>query len=175
MPMGTKVTTPEFRVSFPAVFEARAFEAGAEAKYGLSMVFAPDADLSALERIVEEALQAKWGAKRPGGLKLPIRPNSDKAGMEGYPTGGHFASATTKQPPGLVDARRQRILSREDFYPGCFARATVTAYAYDNKGKGVAFGLHNLQKTRDGEHIDGRASAEDDFSDVDAGEKDFLG
>jgi hypothetical protein len=52
------------------------------------------------------------------------------------------------------------------------ARATVAPFAYNNSGnKGVSFALNNLQICRtDGERLDGRIAAEDDFDDYgDAG------
>lgn len=76
-----------------------------------------------------------------------------------------FATASSKQRPGLVDRNKQPILTEEEFYPGCWARATVTAYSYDNVGKGVAFGLHNIQKLGDDENFTGRVAAEEDFGD----------
>jgi hypothetical protein len=43
----------------------------------------------------------------------------------------------------------------------------VTAYAYDKAGnRGVAFGLQNIQKLKDGEAFDGRSKPEDDFQPV---------
>jgi hypothetical protein len=70
--------------------------------------------------------------------------------------------------PGLVDQNLQRIISTDDFYSGCYARATITAYGYDKAGnKGVAFGLQNVQKLADGERFSGRTAAEDDFEAVD--------
>jgi hypothetical protein len=83
--------------------------------------------------------------------------------------------------PGLVDASLQRIISEQDFYSGCYARATITAYGYDKAGNvGVAFGLQNVQKLRDGEAFSGRTAAENDFDAVDEsftqgeGEQSFL-
>jgi hypothetical protein len=69
--------------------------------------------------------------------------------------------------PGIVDANLQEIISEDDFYSGCYARATLTAFAYDKLGnKGVAFGLQNIQKLKDGEHLSGRKNAESDFEAV---------
>ena len=43
----------------------------------------------------------------------------------------------------------------------------VNAYAYDNKGRGVAFGLQMIQKTRDGEPLGAsRGNPEDAFSPI---------
>jgi len=74
--------------------------------------------------------------------------------------------------PGIVDQTLNRIISEDDYYSGCYSRATVTAYGYDKAGnKGVAFGLQNLQKLGDGDRFSGRTAAEDDFDSVD----DFVG
>ena len=43
-------------------------------------------------------------------------------------------------------------------------------------GKGIAAGLGNIQKLRDGESLGGRTNAEDDFDAVEVDdEEDFLG
>ena len=46
-----------------------------------------------------------------------------------------------------------------------YARVTVNFFPYDNAGsKGVACGLGNVMKTRDGEPLSGGASAASDFA-----------
>ena len=96
---------------------------------------------------------------------------AEKSELEGY-EGMVFASATSKMQPGIVDQTLNRIISEDDYYSGCYSRATVTAYGYDKAGnKGVAFGLQNLQKLGDGDRFSGRTAAEDDFDSVD----DFVG
>ena len=168
--MAKKITTPEFRVSFANVFKPRAFE-GQEPKYSLCMLFDKKTDLSALQKLAADAVAEKWPnpSDRPKGLRNPFRDgDKEKADVEGY-EGKIFINASTKMKPGIVDQDVQPIISEEDFYSGCYARATLTAYAYDTAGnRGVAFGLQNLQKLRDGEAFSGRAKAEDEFSPVDS-------
>ncbi len=49
----------------------------------------------------------------------------------------------------------------------------ITFYAFNSSGnKGIACGLNNLQKIRDGEPLGGKASAESDFATDD--DEDFL-
>ncbi len=93
-----------------------------------------------------------------------MRKGEEKAHLDGYGAGCMFASASSKQPPGVVDRNREAILEA-DLYAGCWARASVTAFAYDNKGKGVAFGLHNIQKLGEGVSFSGRIAADEDFGD----------
>jgi len=170
----TKVVTPPFRVSFPQVFEAKGFNGG-EPKYSVVMLFDMakinanpqyKASYDAMQAILKEAATAKFGAKLPSNLKKAFRDGEEKAGMDGYGAGIKFATASSKMRPGVVDRNKQPILSADDFYSGCWARATVTAYGYDQKGnKGVSFGLQNLQKLGEGESFSGRIAAENDFDD----------
>lgn len=171
-----RVQTPVFRVSFPAVFEAKAFDGGAP-KYSVSAVWDPskftaaekklwDQMLALCDEVSMERFQKKMSAL-PGNFKKAIRDGAEKADLQGYGDGMLFANLSSKMQPGLIDRNRVAILSSEEFYPGCYARATVTAYSYDNKGKGVAMGLQNLQKVADGERLDSRTDASEDFEDVD--------
>ena len=51
--------------------------------------------------------------------------------------------------------------------------ASISFYAFNSSGnKGIACGLNNLQKIRDGEPLGGKASAESDFATDD--DDDFL-
>ena len=45
----------------------------------------------------------------------------------------------------------------------CYARASVTPFAFNNIGKGIALGLNHLQKLKEGERLDACTSPEDDF------------
>lgn len=165
--MADILMTPEFRVSFPAVFKPKRQkgDATSEPKYGLTMLFPKGADLSKLKAAAQEAVKEKWGDKPPKNLRSPFRDQGEKE-YEGYVEGAVFVSASSKQKPGLVDRQRQDIIDETEFYPGCYARATIRAFAYDNNGnKGVAFGLNNVQKLRDGDPLGGRTRAQDDFAD----------
>lgn len=51
-------------------------------------------------------------------------------------------------------------------YSGCYCLATVTAFAYNKKTKGVSFGLQSVRKIRDGEPLASGFNAEDDYADV---------
>lgn len=173
-PKRKTVVTPVFRVSFPSVFEKSQFGDG-KPKYGLAAVWEPekftDADKklwAAMGALADEASMSLF--KKPvkqlaDNFKKPVRDGVEKEHLDGYGAGKKFANMTSHQKPGLVDRNKQPIIDQEQFYAGCYARALVTAYAYDNKGKGVAFGLMNIQKVSDGEAFSGRVAAEDSFDD----------
>lgn len=175
-----KFLSPVFRASFTQnVFKPGAMEEGGEPKYGLTAIWDPSRfsprDKELWAKIMAELdsecmarFKKKW-ADLPGNFKRGIRDGSEKEGLEGFGAGKLFASLTTKLRPGVVDAAKNPIGldhgNTDEIYPGCFCRATVTVYTYENKGKGAAVGLMNLQKVGDGARIDGRTDAAGDFED----------
>lgn len=87
--------------------------------------------------------------------------------------GSYFINANSATAPGIVDADCNPILTRSEVYSGVYGRASINFYAFNSNGnKGIACGLNNLQKIRDGEPLGGKSSAASDFS-TDADE-DFL-
>ena len=173
-----RYVTPVFRLSFPALFEAESYDGGPP-KFGLSAVWTPakfsDMDkkrwkaiLQALNAESQSRFKKPW-KELPANIKRGLRDGAEKADMEGYGEGTRFASVSTKMRPGVIDASKNKIGPEEgntdDIFPGCYCRATVTVYSYDNKGKGVALGLMNVQKVADGERLDSRTDAAEDFED----------
>lgn len=177
--------TPKFRLSFPELFNAKSMEEGGEKKYGCSAVWTPD-DFSEVEKkLWKKLLKAlddesksrfnKPWAKLPANVRRGLRDGEERSDMEGYGDGTMFASLTTKMRPGVVSNERGedgKFLpispeegNDDEIYPGCYCRATVTVYSYDGKGKGVAIGLMNIQKVADGERLDSRTDAAEDFDD----------
>lgn len=171
--MGTttsrKVVTPTFRASFVNVFEPRENTQSGKLEYSVKMIFDKDADISELKEIIKEAIRNKWGDKAPKNLKMPLR-SGNESDLDKYPEDKDKIIANAKSvmyPPGLIDAKtKQEIIDPKEFYSGCYARASVVCYAYDNVSKGVAFGLQNLLKVKDGEPLVNRASAESDFASI---------
>jgi hypothetical protein len=173
--MVKKLVTPIFRVSFPAVFEAKAFDGGPP-KFSVSAIWDPSKFTAAEKQLWQAMLDLadevslerfkKKMSQLPPNFKRALRDGSEKAELAGYGEGKLFANLSSKMRPGLIGLDRQPILDAEEFYPGCYARATITAYSYDNKGKGVAFGLQNLMKVKDGERLDSRTDANEDFAET---------
>ena len=82
-------------------------------------------------------------------------------------------NAYAKTAPGVVDRKRQPILDKNEFYSGCYGYVSITIYPFNNlTNKGISVGLNHVMKTKDGEFLGGRSSAEDDFSDIDLGDED---
>jgi hypothetical protein len=173
-----KVRTPEFRVSFPNVFEPVGFN-GSPPKYSICMLFDKGTDISALKKEAYKAAQEKWGDKakgmvESGKVRMPFRDgDEDKPDVDGYKN-CVFMNCSSKQKPGLVDQDVNPIMDKNDFYAGCYAHATVKPFAYDTAGnKGVSFGLQNIQFIRDGDSFSGRSRAEDDFAPAEGAKEKF--
>lgn len=168
-----KLMSPVFRGSFLNVFEAAAFDGGAP-KFDITAIFDPAkfstndkarwAAMIALADDVSMAAFKKKVKELPANFKRPFRDGAEKADLDGFEAGKPFCRLSSKMKPGIVDLAGVNITDPSEIYPGAYYRATVTAYAYDNKGKGVAFGLNNLQKVADGERLDARTDASQDFA-----------
>ena len=73
----------------------------------------------------------------------------------------------------MVDKRVQPILDQSEVYSGCYGAISVTFYGYNSNGnRGIAAGLGNIQKLKDGDPLGGRANAADEFESVE--NEDFL-
>ena len=174
----SKLYTPEFRVSFPYLFEKNDND-----KFAVQMIFdkknlkkPEQAELmKEIEDAIDEAVKEKWG-KAPAKLKMPFRDGSEKEDFDGYGDDVMFISCTSKDQPGVVDEARKPISEASGIYAGCYAHATVNVYAWDYKGKkGVSIGLGNIQKLRDGESFSGRTNPEDDFAAIGGSDSDSSG
>jgi len=186
-----KITTPIFRCSFLRVFTPAKDQFGRDV-YEVTMLFEPQdykAHKDKFEEIIEEATELFFGppGKRPEMLKTPFRKGVQRShsypqgfDLTEYPDyeGKMIAPARSYEiQPGIVNAQREDIIDPKEVYSGMYARASIVAYGYDNKGgKGIAFGLQNIQKIKDGEYMgSNRGPAADDFEDYEVPEAEGAG
>lgn len=169
----TKVIIP-CRISFANIWEPKSIN-GSEEKYSVSCII-PKSDKKTLERIhkaVEAAKQIgiskKWGGKIPANLKLPLRDGDiDRPDDEAY-ADAMFVNANSKDAPQIVDRKVQPIIDPMECDSGDYCNVSVNFYAYNANGnRGVAAGLGNIQKIKDGERLAGRTSAASDFTEVES-------
>lgn len=151
---------------------------GSEPKYSVSAIIpkTDTATINAIKVAIENAKKesmSKWGGKIPSNLKLPLRDGDiDRPEDEAY-ANSFFLNANSRQAPQVVDRHVQPILDQNEVYSGCYGAISVTFYGYNSNGnRGIAAGLGNIQKLRDGEPLGGRTNAADDFESVD--DDDFL-
>ena len=168
-----KVITGKVRFSYAHVFEPSAAQEGQEKKYSVSILIDKEdkSTLKKIEAAVEAAKQegkTKFGGKVPGNLKLPLRDGDLEREDDPNYEGMMFVNATSKNKPGIVDENLEPLMDKEEFYSGCYGRASVNFYPFNVSGnKGIACGLNNLQKTFEGDRLSGGPSAEDDFGSAD--------
>ena len=166
----TKVVTGVVRLSYEHVWEPASVN-GSNPKYSVSLIIPKDdaKTIAAINAAIDAAIKdgaAKFGGKIPpkGALKLPLRDGDTERDDEAY-CNAYFVNANSTTAPQIVDRAVQPILDRSEVYSGCYARVSINFYAFNSNGnKGVACGLGNIQKVRDGEPLGGKSSAADDFS-----------
>jgi hypothetical protein len=187
--MAIRAVTPVGRVSYPYVFKAQVNKLSGQEEFSLQLLFPAGTDLTILKKLEEAAKEAKWGKdkkKWPKNLRSPIRSQDDKEKTDdngnsfmppGYEKGGVYLNLKSKNKPQVVDAEPdefgtlKHITEETEFYPGCWARVSVSAFAYDQAGnRGVSFALNNIQKVKDGDRLGGVSRAEDDFKPIPAAE-----
>lgn len=176
-PTSTRIVTGEVRLSYANVWEPKSIQGGAP-KYSVSLII-PKSDtetLGAISRAIDAAIEAgtgKFGGKTPNkaALKLPLRDGDIEKDDEAY-AGAMFLNANSQTPPQIVDEQVAPVLDRAEVYSGCYARVSLSFYAFNTNGnKGIACGLGNIQKLRDGDVLGGgHVSAASDFGASD----DFL-
>lgn len=180
----TKVITGvKTRWSYANIWDPKAPLGGGTPKYSVSLIIPKD-DTATINKI-NAAIQAAYeegqsklkgnGKSVPplSALKTPLRDGDIERPDDPAYAGCYFVNANSASKPGVVDADRQPIIERSEVYSGVYGRASINFYSYNvNGSKGIACGLNNLQKIKDGEPLGGKASAESDFATED--DDDFL-
>ena len=167
----TKIVTGKVRFCYANVFEPTAMNDGDTPKYNICILI-PKSDektVNAIKKAIEAAKQAgkakiaDKSGKIPSTLKTPLRDGDEERGDDPTFENMFFINANTTRKPTIVDKDLNPIMSKEEFYSGCYGRASINFYAYNVSSKGIAAGLNNLQKLEDGEMLAGGSSAEEDF------------
>lgn len=172
----TKVITgKETRWSYVNVWEPKSINGGTP-KYSVSLII-PKSDTKTVDKIkaaievayLEGEHKLKGSSKTvPSlkGLKTPLRDGDEERPDSKEYQNAYFVNANATMKPGIVDKNVEEIIDRSEVYSGVYGRASISFYAFNSNGnKGIACGLNNLQKVKDGEPLGSRLRAEDDFSD----------
>lgn len=176
------ITGPATRWSYANVWEPKSINGGAP-KFSVSLII-PKSDTKTVEKLraAIEAAYKEGEAKLKGNgrsvpplaaIKNPLRDGDVERPDDAAYANAYFVNANAMTAPGIVDADCNPILQRSEVYSGVYGRASISFYAFNSSGnKGIACGLNNLQKLRDGDPLGGKASAESDFAT--AADEDFL-
>ena len=178
----TKVVTGLARLSYANIWQAKSINGGAP-KFSVSLIIPKDdtATVNKIKAAIQSAYEEGQSKLKGNGktvpalsiIKTPLRDGDlERPDDEAY-AGCYFINANSASAPGIVDSDRQPVIDRSEVYSGVYGRASINFYAFNSNGnKGIACGLNNLQKIKDGEPLGGKSRAEDDFA-TDA-EDDFL-
>lgn len=176
------ITGPDTRWSYANVWEPKSINGGTP-KFSVSLII-PKSDTVTVAKIKAaiEAAYQEGEARLKGngksvpplaGIKTPLRDGDLERPDDPAYANAYFINANSATAPGIVDADRNVILTRSEVYSGVYGRASINFYAFNTNGnRGIACGLNNLQKIRDGEPLGGKSRAEDDFNSTE--DDDFL-
>ena len=181
----TKIVTGVCRLSYANIWQAKSINGGAP-KFSTSILI-PKSDTKTIAK-VKAAIQAAYeegegklkgnskSAPSLASLKTPLRDGDTERPDDAAYAGHWFLNANSNTAPGVVDASREPICDTSEIYSGVYARVSLAFYAFNSNGnRGIACGLQNIQKVRDGESLGGKAKAEDDFDDFKPDDnEDFL-
>ena len=166
--------TGKGRVSFPSVYEPDTFGDSAP-KYKITLLFDPDDPcLEEIKEVVEKAVAEKWKVRPTFDPDHYPISDGDEKSYAGY-AGKIAVKFSNRSQPKVVGGDKQ-FITRESgmFYAGCYARVSYSAYAYDNRKKGVLLTFYNVQKMGDGDPLGGGYSDPDDDFDLIEEEYDSL-
>ena len=176
------LVTPEFRLALGHLFEPR--EYNGKETYGLHMLFAKSVNIDDIKKMAIAAAKKKW----PGitGEEMKDRDkffwswgDGDTKDYDGFAGNKYVKADRTKSAgaPAVVDQNRQPLLDSNKVYNGCWGRAHIDAFAWENSGKrGVKLGVISFQLIRGDEPFgdsSGLKRAQNVFTDVAGGSEDM--
>lgn len=172
----TNILLKNVRFSFVHVYKPTKYKETDEPKYSATLLLPKDhPQIKDINKIIEalkpECAKKTKSGKLPKDFENPLRDGDDKE-YDGY-ADQFYLAAKSKTKPGVIDRAKNPITEESDqFYSGCYGHVTVNFYAYSD-GAGIAVGLNNIMKIKDGERFAGGASAEEDFKDIDLDDDDL--
>lgn len=165
----------EGRASYLNVFEPRAMGEGGQPMYSLCLII-PKFEKEKLTRLYKMVDVAKqigkeqlWGGVIPEKLTEPIHDGNAERPTNPVFKDCVYLNIKSQNKPGVLGMDKKPLLDPMEIYSGCYVYVSVNIKPYNNHGKkGVSVWLRHVMKKADGERLAGIASAEEDFSDVEA-------
>jgi hypothetical protein len=172
-----KIMLKNARLAFPNLFQPRPGQDGGEAKYGASLIIAPDNPaIKELNAAFSKIAKEKWAEKGETILKglkaqdrLCLHDGATKAQYQGF-EGNMFVSSSSKTRPSVFDRLRTPIAAEDGkVYSGCYVNASIELWAQDSKsyGKRINAQLRGVQFVADGDAFAaGSAASDEEFEDL---------
>jgi len=166
-----RIVLERVRLSFPELFEARAFDGNDSKNAKFSANFLMDKDdqkeeIAGVMGAIKEAIAGKWKTK-PKDLKLCFKDGEEKS-YDGYENAWSL-SANNKRRPSVVDEHNKPLEKNDEkIYAGCYVNALVSFWCMDNKwGRRVLCNLEAVQFAGHGERFGGSSiDIETAFDDI---------
>ena len=179
------------RLSFPKIFEPKAFSEGQKPRYEGAFLLDPSnkAHAKVIDQIVATAkdlledhfgdipdtVECCFGYSDARLIEIgTLEWRGKKKSYDGYEGMFYITSANTTRPT-VVDQQRAPLVEADGKpYAGCFVNATITLWVQDNSfGKRVNANLRGVKYVRDGEAFGVKpVDAEDEFDVVDTDDLD---
>ena len=171
-----KIRINDVILSYPVLFEPKAFKAEDTPAYSAAFLMEPDhEDVANVKKAMQAAAKEKWGEKAPtilkslvAGGRICLRSGDEKSDSAGY-EGKVFIASRNAIRPTVLDRDKSPLTAADGkIYAGCRVNAVLDIWAMDNKwGKRICASLLGVQFFEDGERLAGgdRAS-EDDFMEI---------
>ena len=171
-----KAMLKNVRLSYVRVFEANQINGQGDSTYSVCLLIPKDSpEVPAIKAAIAaeyENLKVRYpklAGKNPKAWNNPLRDGDEEKDGAEY-QGCYFINAKRKEAQGapiVIDGKKQYITDKNEVYSGCYGNVAVSFYPYEFTGKyGVGVGLNGIQKTADGERLDGGTSL-DDFDTID--------
>lgn len=175
------ITINDVRFSYANLFQPKPplNNPAGEPKYSVT-ILVPKTNVqakAAIDAAVQEAVNAgvasKWQGAKPPILAICVHDGDGVRPSDGMPYGAECKgcwvfTASSKNPPFVVDGQLQHIMDPREVYSGMWGNVSVNFFPYNSAGKkGVGCGLNGVQKVRDGEPLSGHITAEEAFQRVD--------
>lgn len=179
-----KVTLKNARISFPDIWEARAFGDSKPSFSAAFLLAKNDPQIEKINEVVSAAAKEKWGEKAEAQIKAikagdkTFIHDGDAKPYAGY-EGNVYLNARSYTRPTIVDRDRSPLTEADGrIYAGCYVNAILDVWVQDNQyGKRINATLQGIQFLKDGEAFSGgRAASNDDFEDLSEGadDDDFI-
>ena len=174
------VTINDVRFSYCNLFQPKApfNNPQGEPKYSVT-VLVPKTNTAAkavidnaISQAIDAGVSSKWNGVRPPQPAICVHDGDGPRPSDGSAFGEECKgcwvfTASTKQPPFVVDEYVQNIIDPTKVYSGMWGNVNVTFFAYNNAGKkGIGCGLNGVQKIRDDEALGGQITAQEAFKPV---------
>lgn len=144
-------------------------------KYCVTLII-PKTDRKTYDALMADVKRAADDYRARGGKKNLERMHTIHDGDLPSPRGADYGAecknswvvrTSNKVVPKCFDRHGVGIIDMNEIYSGCYIRALVHAFAYDNQsGSGIGFTIDGIQKWADGERLGGGYEANaNDFAD----------